>query len=498
VSAVTTEVPARGRALPLRIPPPLPDVLGVAVVAGALLFLWLRFGKLFPEVEFIDWTWVPHGDLSGTWDTFWREMNPFEANGFSRQTSSLYMGLIGDTCGDGRSCLNALAFLPVVVSSALLYASARVMRLPASAAAAVCVVWLISQPLFDAMTWQGTSYDRLATALSLLVLLSTYLAIRWIDRWPWVAIAGASLVLTALSIMTVNTKEPAWAILPLLLLAPVLVARGRRQMIRAAVLVALPFVLCAIHVVLDYVAAQDDPVTKEHVGTGSIRENLPKLTDLAVPSGMLYAGIVVGVCLVGLALVAVWGRGKPRAVQTALLAVWVGVAALAGWIIPSKTTIPSPFYMVLPLATAALAAALGLRAGYLAVEDRKLPFRLAWVVVGFGLAGWAVVASATDRLQPYDDWMKLDANWRKTIPQLVEIRNRYPTRHVQFSVPPEQFRAYRFGSSAIASNFWRLTGAAKPIDLTYQLKMMGGPPCPPTKDVVIKLSAAMEYQGVCP
>jgi hypothetical protein len=470
------------------------DLAGFAIVLAIAIYFWARVVQLFPEVEFIDWIASP---ARPTIQASVEAMVKFTDDAFSRHVALMWASALGRVCGEDIACVNTMAYLPIFGGVAAIYGLARVTGCGAPTATAVVIVWLVSEPMFSILSWQATLLDRLATFFTPLTMLLIILAVR--HARPNVApLVTWAIGLSAIALVAVNTKEAAWILLPLAVLAPVLLARDLRQARLAALTLAAPVAVMAGHIVTTLRGIDSDPVSREHVTSGSIADNLPTLTRYAVPGGL---GVLIGLTVLGLACVAlaVWARRTaPEAFTLARTAAWVGAGAGGSWIIPLRTQYPSAFYMFLPLAIAALALALSLAAAWTVLSTtRRVPLvRYGGVAVGVALTAWFVGGAALNRWDIYGDWFRLDASFRGSIDRIAELRTAHPNDQIEFHVPPQLFSAYRFMTASPAHDFWRFTGAETPVDRTYPITSQPSD-CGYGEAIVIRLDAKLRPIGVC-
>ena len=303
----------------------LPDIAGVTVVLAILGYYWARFGHLFPQVEFIDWiSWPARPIITDGL----RDMFTFaDDGGFTRHVPLMYAAALGRVCGGNATCVNAMVFLPLLVGAPAFYALGRLLGLGAAAATGVVVVTLISQPTFDVLVWQATLLDRMALAAVPVMMILVYVAVRH-TRLSWRYVVPWAVGLSVLGLLTLNIKEPAWVMAPLVVLAPVLLARDRREARAAAVTLAAPLVVMIVHLTTNLAAVWASPAYRKHVAEGSITDNLSTLTRFVIPGGLpvLIVAALLGVAGVALAVRA--RRTVPEAFTVARAAVWVGVAAV--------------------------------------------------------------------------------------------------------------------------------------------------------------------------
>ncbi len=468
----------------------LPDAAGLVVIGGILLAFWLEFGKLFPLVEFNFWI-VPRFPLSTEIGDRLSDVLTF-ANVYHTRTIPLFWSSVaGHACGTNVSCVNAVVYLPVVLASVGLFAVARVFRLPASVATAVVAVFLVSEPNYAVNAWQATQHDRWAALATVACLLAFFFAARYVRR-TWWSLLGWTVGLTILGLAAMNTKEAAWIVLPLAVTTPLLVARDRRQAINTALVLAIPVIVMAIDAITQYVIADRDP----HVNGGSIGDNLRTLTTYAVPGGLAVAVVLLVLCAAAAGYVLHERCRAPDAVVTLRLAAWLWIAVAIGWAIPIRTQIASAFYMYVPLATAALAVALTLRAGYLALpRHRTAPYRYAAAAVTAGLCAWFVGGVLTNRIDQYTQVAQVNTTWRQGLPRIGEIRAQHPNDRIAFATPQDIPNAYQFTTSGIATDLFRFTGDQQPVDQLYGTA--AGTACGTPGTVVIKLNNRMQATGTC-
>ena len=479
-------------------PPPgrrlLVDAACMAVVLGVAAALLARVIGLFPQAEFIDQLEFPAGAILR--DSI-EAMVTFRSDAFSRHVPLIFVSATGRVCGTDITCINTLAFLPIAVTAAGLYVLGRMLRLPAFAALGVVLVLLVSEPTFSFLSWQATIFDRLAALFTVGVLVAVVALARRDQMSGPVAVLW-SVVLTAACLVGANTKEPAWVLIPLLVLAPLLVARDREHALRAAKLLAAPVLVLIVNVATTLLAISDDPVFSAHVGNGSVADNLPLLTRYAVPGGL---SVVVPAAVVSLVLIALAWRGRrehPAAAELARYAAWIGVSAVLSWVIPLRTEYPSAFYMFLPLGLLALAVALAVRSGQLLLADRW-GARAGYVAAGAAalLMASCLFVAATQRYDWYDGFFEGNDNFRDSLDEIAAVRAASPGAYVAFNTAPETYLAFHFVSANPAANFWRFAGKPQPIDRTY------GSATTPTAcgsggTVVIVLDAQMRFVRACP
>jgi hypothetical protein len=471
-----------------------PDLAGVAIVLGITVYFWARVVHLFPEVEFIDWIASP---ARATTQASIEAMVKFTDDAFSRHVALIWASLLGRACGEHIACINTMAYLPILGAVGSIYWLARLLGCSAVASTAVVTVWLVSEPMFSVLSWQATLLDRLATFFTPLTM-GLIVLIVWRARTGILAIVLRAVGLCALALIAINTKEAAWILLPLAVLAPVLLARDLQQARLAALTLAAPVAVITVHIVTTLRAIDADPVTRQHVTSGSISDNLPVLTRYAVPGGL---GVLIGLTALGLVCVAFAvsrRRTAPAAFALARNAVWVGVAAGGSWVIPLRTQYPSAFYMFLPLAMAALALALALTAGWAALPTtrRAAARRYGGFVVGVVLAAWFVGGAVINRWDIYGDWFRLDASFRGSIDRIAALRSAHPRDQIEFYVPPQLFSAYRFMTASPARDFWRFTSAETPEDSAYPITSQPSD-CGFGQAIVIRLDAQLRPTGIC-
>ncbi len=473
----------------------LPDIAGVTVVLAILGYYWARFGHLFPQVEFIDWiSWPARPIITDGL----RDMFTFaDDGGFTRHVPLMYAAALGRVCGGNATCVNAMVFLPLLVGAPAFYALGRLLGLGAAAATGVVVVTLISQPTFDVLVWQATLLDRMALAAVPVMMILVYVAVRH-TRLSWRYVVPWAVGLSVLGLLTLNIKEPAWVMAPLVVLAPVLLARDRREARAAAVTLAAPLVVMIVHLTTNLAAVWASPAYRKHVAEGSITDNLSTLTRFVIPGGLpvLIVAALLGVAGVALAVRA--RRTVPEAFTVARAAVWVGVAAVVGWIIPLRTEFAVPFYMLVPLATAALALALALRAGQLALARvRPSVLRYAGVAFGVVLVAWCAGVAVGNRWEPYGQRLVLNDGFRSSLPRIEAVHAAHPGKAILFTAPDPNL-AGRWVSAAVANRFWRFAGGATAADHGYPVGATTSICGDGTTAVVIRLDAELRMTGSCP
>lgn len=427
------------------------DYIGLAIITVLLFGWWLRTVNLFPQSEFIDWIWYPTGATAK--NTF-EAITTFGGDGFSRHISILWASSTGRVCGTNFACLNTLVFVPVAGAAYALYGLARMIRLSAVAATAIVVTLLISQPMFDVMTWQATLHDRLATFAVPVLLMLTLVVIR---REGFTRLSGAlwALGLGVACWLSMNTKEPAWIMVPLLAAAPVLFARNRRHALTLAALFAPALILMSTQILRSINGQNNDPVVSSHVGSGSIQVNVPLLTTFTMPGG-LYLAELIGIFVVAALVTTCFMRDRDDGVARESLAIttWLAIGVLASWAIPARTAFPSAFYMLLPLALVALMVASATRGLLLTVPLRAIRNGvLAGVTLLFC---WVVGVSAFDRWDPYGQLIREDKNFRASFDEIDAIHRAHPNGDFQFNF--QSHYGVRLVTVSRADTFWRIAG----------------------------------------
>jgi hypothetical protein len=270
------------------------------------------------------------------------------------------------------------------------------------------------------------------------------------------------------------------------------VARDRRQAVNTTLALAIPVIVMAIDAITQYVIVDRDP----HVNGGSISDNLRTLTTFAVPGGLAAAVVLLVLCAAAAGYVVHERRRAPDAVWTLRLAAWVWIAVAVGWVIPIRTQIASAFYMYVPLATAALAVALTLRAGFLALPRcGSARYRYAAAAGAAGLCAWVLVGVLSNRIDPYTQVAQVNTTWRQGLPRIGAIRAQHPNDHIAFMTPPDIPNTYRFVTTSFATDLFRFTGDQQPVDQLYGTA--AGGTCGTSGTVVIKLDDRLQASGTC-
>ena len=467
------------------------DLVAVVAILVGLGALWSVFGSLFPQVEFVDWI-VPRSSLGTEIGQRLSDVFSFDHVYHTRTLSLLWSISTGHACGTDITCINAFAFVPVGLTALGLFLAGRVLGLPALAALAVVAVFLASQPTFEVLSWQATMHDRLAGATTMVCVIVFYLAAHHVRR-TWTSLVPWTIGLAVLGLVTLHTKESAWAVIALAISAPLLVARGRQQRRTVALVFALPVALMLADAVTQYLVVQDDP----HINSGPVAANLRFFATVVVPGGLAVAVVLLVIALAAVAFVVLRRRAAPAAFALLPIAGWIALAAACGWVIPARTAYQSAFYMFVPIATIALAVALVLRAAFLALPARERSgYRYAAAVIGVGLTAWFVVGSLTNRYDQYHEVAKTNDTFRQGLARIASIRAQHPKDQIQFTYPAEVTYGYRFVTASPATDFFRLANVQRPIDETYAAGT-SPPPCGTKGVVTVQLDRQLRPVRTC-
>lgn len=298
----------------------------IAALAFALHVWW--FGDQFYLMEFRDWLLSPI-DAAEVTDLLVECVVRDEP--FSRMVGLGAVRVLGTCCIDEPWLVNGvlLALTPIAAWQMLRLAGG----MGAFAAGVVGVVmWLVSEPVVDALWWQATVIDRLALVFSL-AAIAMFLAFR---RRPASGAGGlvvANVCITAATVLAFNSKESAWSLWPMLL---ALVGTGNVR--RDARLLVLPAIWSAWYFVR-WLAS--DAGGDQHVFGGDVWHNYEqhcaRLTADLPGARWLVPAVVLG------AVAAAVRRADLRALLLVALAGFVG-----GFVLVAPARLASPYYMYQP------------------------------------------------------------------------------------------------------------------------------------------------------
>ena len=315
--------------------------IATPIVAAAAFAAW-HFLDLFPLVEYRHW--IDNPDLAGTLLWFFHvTVSHVQFSPSTRTTSHLAVSVFSTTCGQMIPCHNAWQIALLLGAAAL--AGMTLLRQtggrhPVLISAALAL-FLFSAPMLDAVSWQATVLDKCAALMSALFL--------WYVTRHRLGVLPDQIVLTALTVLTLNTKEAAWATLPsaaLLALAQRLVETAPSRSLTLAAIgqvlmrFALPIAYGAIHVGLVFThLATTYPGDFARVTSGDITNNLTAYARYMAGSSAAAAAVIAA------AAVAMW-YAPPR---SRMMLGWAAVSLAGALSIPLRTTAQAPFYLLVPL-----------------------------------------------------------------------------------------------------------------------------------------------------
>ncbi|HVW24357.1 MAG TPA: hypothetical protein VHC69_03260 [Polyangiaceae bacterium] len=358
-----------------------PGELAAAAIALIVpaAYYFVKLGRLFPLVEYRSWLDYPSIGLA----RLIRVMLVRDEL-FSRWLSLEFVKSMRGICGIDVECLDGVSYVPVGLACVLLYAFARQIGLARAIASGVTILWALSAPVADAMSWQATSHDRLAALFAFAVLNVAYYQVG--KPWSPKRVVGTNAALFALIVLAYNSKESAFFLGPALAVLPFARTQrwDRRTLFEASTPIVAPLAYAVFHNVRYAQLLASDPVWQGHTGGGDPVYNAVTLAPFLVNQDDWSAVTVVAFALLAIAVAALAIRysshvrsaragGDPSASVAARTVLWLWFAFFVAASAALRTRFASTYYLMLPAALFYLA---GARA--LVSVCRLLPEKLGW------------------------------------------------------------------------------------------------------------------------
>lgn len=434
-----------------------------AVVAAFAAVAYVDFGHLFLLNEYRQWS---EGSVFFNPLVLFSPSTIFNASAFSVAFSRAFtfevVAAFGGVCGSNASCHDVFHIALLCISALL--AGFVLLRLfpkrPVLFVAGAVLFMVSAQPVFDALSWQATLLDKLAL---LFTALGTY-AIASLDvRRAGVRYAlGTNIVFLLLTIAAYNSKEASFPLVPSLVLlltvrfaAPVFAWRAVAAALgKSLSWLAAPALYAGFHVaVVYYNRTYVLPGEGQRVTGGDAAFNFYQyVVDLFNLQPFAYFFhlypyvpqlVLVRVAFIVLALLAAlcWLIAKIASRTTTAVWFWALISFLMAIVIPLRTAVVAPFYLLVPLFYLTLlvcAAAVAFWEAARTIGSRAAvqgAFALALVLHVWGLA-W-----------PYPSYMhvvQMSDNFTAALPALRERIAATDPRSIVFRWPKSEPLAYMF------------------------------------------------------
>jgi hypothetical protein len=234
----------------------LPDVAGYFLTTGVVLAAFLvwafaSFGRLFPLIEYRQWSVPANISVIGTLFTL-------KSIAFSRSFGLFTDASLAIFFGHNVMLHNAFQICLLVASAALLSLTLRRLfpTAPSSLFGVALLIALFSTAIIDSLVWQATMLDKLCLFLT---WLATYASMRIsVGKLRVGTLVAANVGILSVVIAAYNSKESSFALVPSLLL--LLIIRGIKDnwniqsflvsTRNALAILAIPIIYAAIHVTI--------------------------------------------------------------------------------------------------------------------------------------------------------------------------------------------------------------------------------------------------------
>lgn len=426
----------------------------ILVFLGGFLFFVAKYVTLFPLVEYRQWIFgrgikqiIQYLSLNGFFSI--PASYEFFSISFSRSYSVVVALILSSVCGSNHFCHNGFQISMIIVAAS--FASFATWRLSFSRslmpALTTLVVVLFSVPILDAIAWQATLLDKTAmlmVAVTLWIVSSVNLAL---PPPAW----RINAVLLLFFFLAYNAKESSHFLAPTIL--SLLYFRFRLtgvyiwlSIVKSLRLVIIPVIYSTIHVALvvyDRIFISINEFSR--VTGGDVCQNLqkyiqyifnfPNSTFSMVDLSPLMAVVVAFVVLPSI----ISSRKSPD--KPPPLQIWALFAFLGSMIIPIRTSIAAPFYLLIPMLYFGMM--LGLIVDYILVRVNGIRWRVAIrVLVVLVLFGRVISVFETET--QYKRLMNLSDNFWETLDKVrSEIAADMPVRII-FATSPGEARTYMF------------------------------------------------------
>jgi hypothetical protein len=441
----------------IEIAPPRVEKIVVAIlgIAVAIYFggLATPLTRMFLLIEYRHWTYDPQ--LAAFLDFFdpAKIMNSYAYTISGSRSFSLFAAtVLGKTCEYNSSCHNAIHLLLVVCCAAAAALTVRSLTprsgwLPALVTA---TFFLLSIPVFDALQWQATLLDKLASLFSALALLVA--SRTTLDDRSVLHTIRHNVGLLLLVMIAYNAKEAAFFLLPavlgLVFIRASVAGLGTAASIRKTLqLTVAPTLYVAFHVSLVFinrvflVPGEFQRVTGGNVGF-NIEYYTRYLLNMMGAVTPLQLGLSVLAILVVGAATALKARRIPGAIGWLIL--W-SIAGFAGsFVIPLRTSATAPFYLLVPLLYLSMLS--GFIVGGWIASAATATGRSISVALGMALI-CLHVWNFRSNIPGFQLSEKLSTNFARTLDAVKQERERHHPRRIIFVRPAELQRAYMFVSS---------------------------------------------------
>lgn len=408
----------------------------IPVLAGYIFYnRWL---DAFPQIEFRTWLW------SGA-DLKWYLVSAFSHQGaFSRSSSFLVDNATRTLCGLSIHCINEPGFWTILLAGYLLFW--LIVRLTGSVVGAVfgSTLWMLSLPVLDGFSWQATMGDRLATLFGLASVHVALSGMRWVSsRTTIVRVAVANVALLVPVIITYNSKEISWLVLPSLVLLALALTDGWSLggiARRASVLVASTAYV-VFRTIDTFVLLGESPGSQslDFGGFPAHNANLyvAYLADRVYPGTISH--VLLAIFLAGMLYAVSRYRTATREVRSQIQTMaWAALSLLGGLVLCLFTPAPGTYLMLLPstfLWIALVALWRSVRISYPVLPP----------IAGVGLAAatsTVMLVGLSGSYSLYGDMLSWSSNFRRSIPV---IARKVPIgAPVDFVIGEAPFLAYRF------------------------------------------------------
>jgi hypothetical protein len=324
-------------------------IVGIIPVIAGYIF-YSRWLSLFPQIEFRTWMW------SGT-GLKWFVVSVFTHQGaFARSSPFVADSVTKAVCGISIRCINEPGFWTILLAGYLLFW--LIVRLTDNIFGAVlaATLWVLSVPVLDGFAWQATLGDRLAVLFGLATVHVALSMMRWVTRGATViTVIVANCLVLVPAIITYNSKEISWLVVPSLILLSVALTddRGLSAIARRASVLLGAGAYSVFRIIDTFVLLGESPGSKSLDFGGAPAHNsnlyIAFLANRVVPGTISHVMLVI---VLGAGLTAAFRyRTAGRDVRSQIqIMVWAASSLLGGLVLCLFTPFPGPYLLLFPSA----------------------------------------------------------------------------------------------------------------------------------------------------
>jgi hypothetical protein len=312
-------------------------------------FFFYQFGDLLIFTEARDY--IKYGG--------WSEHFPFSDYLFpsgknTRYVSMFSFNLMKNSCGYNNVCINTYQLLVMSLAGVFLYIHSYQLFKNIIIASIISLMWFFSLSALDAISWQAVNHDKMAALFIFLTLIISTFVLE--QKNGHYVVFLSNVLITFLLILTYNSKESSFFLMPLILLQYVLYSTNIKDFLKNLVKIIIPLIFSLYFIIGYFVKLAD--YWKEHtlsndnvINTIKFYANVLFNHHSSSVSWMIVLGVVVFIPLVLIPLNYFMKKGSEkenRSLNRNLI--YSYLFFILSILIAMKAMYPSTYYMLIPLA----------------------------------------------------------------------------------------------------------------------------------------------------